>query len=147
MAKITRKISINSPVEKVYGFVTNPDNWTKYVASLTNIRDISSHDLEPGTTFSWEYRMFGVTFGGKGKITENVKNTRFGMKMEGGFPIQEDYDFSSSGNGNTDLTIEISYEIPGRIMSTVSKSSVVEKLNQKEADGVLEKLKTLCEEI
>jgi uncharacterized membrane protein len=147
MAKITKKVSINSPVEKVFQFVTSPDNWTKYVTSLTNVRDITSANVEPGTTFSWEYRMLGMTFGGKGRITENVKNSKFGMKMEGGFPIQEDYTFTPLDGKGTELTVEISYDIPGRIMSTVSKSSVVEKLNQKEADGVLEKIKTFCEEL
>ena len=47
------------------------------------------------------------------------------MKMEGSFPIQESYSFTAA-NGGTDLAIEIKYEIPGKIMSTVSKSSVVE---------------------
>ncbi len=146
MARISKKININSSVDKVFQFVTSPDNWTKYVTSLTNVRDISSQKAEPGTTFSWEYRMLGMTFGGKGKVTENVKNSKFGMKMEGGFPIQENYTFTPA-NGGTDLTVEISYDIPGKIMKTISKSSVVEKLNQKEADGVLEKIKTLCEEL
>lgn len=146
MAKISKKININSPVDKVFQFVTSPDNWTKYVTSLASVRDISSQNVEPGTTFSWEYRMLGMTFGGRGRITENVRNSRFGMKMEGGFPIQEDY-FFTSADGGTDLTVEISYDIPGKIMSTISKSSVVEKLNQKEADSVLEKIKTMCEEL
>lgn len=146
MPKISKKIIINSPVDKVFQFVTTPDNWTRYVTSLTNVRDISSPRVEPGTTFSWEYRMLGITFAGKGRVLENVKNSRFGMKMEGGFPIQENYTFTPL-NGGTDLTVEISYDIPGKIMSTISKSSVVEKLNQKEADSVLEKIKTMCEEL
>lgn len=146
MANIIKKVSINSPVEKVFQFVTSPDNWTRYVTSLTEVREVSSKGLEPGTTFIWQYRMIGMTFNGKGHITENVKNASFGMKMEGGFPIQEHYTFTPA-NGGTDLAIEIKYEIPGKILSTISKSAVVEKLNQKEADGVLEKIKTLCEEL
>lgn len=147
MATISKKIVINSPVEKVFQFVTSPENWTKYVTSLASVRDLSSPNVEPGTTFSWEYRMLGMTFGGKGHVTQNVKNTRFGMKMEGGFPVQEDYTFVPADGKGTELTVEISYDIPGRILSTISKSSVVEKLNQKEADGVLEKIKTMCEEL
>jgi len=146
MIKVTRTVAIKSPVEKVFQFITSPDNWTKYVTSLTVVSDVSSPKVEPGTTFVWEYRMLGINFRGKGRITDNVKDSRFGMKMEGGFPIQEDY-FFKSVNGGTDLTVEIQYEIPGKIMSTISKSGVVEKLNQREADGVLEKVKLLCEEL
>ncbi len=147
MATITRKVSINAPVEKVFQFVTSPDNWTKYVTSLTDVSDISSRAVEAGTTFVWEYRMLGMNFRGKGQVTENVRNKSFAMRMEGNFPIQENYSFASANGGRTDMTIEIRYDIPGKILSTITKSSVVEKLNQKEADGVLEKIKTFCEEM
>lgn len=146
MANISKKITINAPLEKVYEFVTNPDNWTKYVTSLISVRDVTPVPIEAGTTFSWEYRMLGMTFGGKGRVTAKVQNAQFGMKMEGGFPIQEDYSFVAV-DGGTELTIAISYETPGRILSTITKSDLVEKLNQKEAEGVLDKLKTLCEEL
>lgn len=145
MATITRKIVINAPVEKVFSFVVSPDNWTKYVTSLVDVRDLSSPAVEKGTTFVWKYRMIGMDFGGKGTVTENVKNEKFGMKMEGGFPITENYGFRTV-DGGTELTVEVIYETPSRIMQVVSKSGLVEKLNQKEADGVLEKIKILCEE-
>lgn len=146
MANITKKVYIKSTVEKVFSFVTSPDNWTKYVTSLTDVRDLSSPKLEPGTTFVWQYRMLGMNFGGKGHITENIANDRFGMKMEGGFPITESYTFTPV-DGGTELVVQISYEIPGKIMSTISKSAVIEKMNANEADGILDKIKTFCEEL
>jgi len=146
MSTITRKIVINAPLEKVFQFVTSPENWTKYVTSLVDVRDVSSPNVEKGTTFAWQYRMLGMTFGGKGAVTENAKNEKFGLKMEGGFPITEHYGFRKA-DGGTELTVEVIYEAPGRIMSVVSKSSLVEKLNNKEAEGVLEKIKLLCEEL
>lgn len=69
MANITRTIVIKAPVEKVFGFVTYPDNWTKYVTSLVDVRDVSSKGVEKGTTFAWQYRMLGINFGGKGTVT------------------------------------------------------------------------------
>lgn len=146
MSTVSRKIMINAPIEKVFQFVTSPDNWTKYVTSLVDVRDVSSPGVEKGTTFVWQYRMLGMNFGGKGTIIENVKSSKFGMKMEGGFPITENYTFQQIGGG-TELTVEVKYEIPGKIMQVVAKSSVIEKLNQKEADGVLDKVKMLCEEL
>jgi len=146
MATITRRININAPLEKVFQFVVSPDNWTKYVTSLVDVRDVSSPAVEKGSTFVWKYRMLGMDFGGKGTVTENVKNEKFGMRMEGGFPITENYGFRKA-DGGTELTVEVIYETPSRIMQAVSKSGLVEKLNQKEADGVLEKIKILCEEL
>jgi len=146
MSKMTHAIVIKAPVEKVFDFVTSPDNWTKYVTSLVDIRDVSTKVVEKGTTFAWQYRMFGVNFGGKGTVTESRKNNRFGMKMEGGFPITEHYGFKQV-DGGTELSVEVTYDIPGKIMQVVAKSAVIEKLNQKEAEGVLDRIKMLCEEL
>ena len=146
MSNITRKITISAPLDKVFAFVTSPANWTKYVTSLVDVRDLSSQTVEKGTTFAWQYRMLGMNFGGKGTVTENVKNEKFGMKMEGGFPITEHYGFRQV-DGGTELSVEVIYETPSKIMQAVSKSGLVEKLNQKEADGVLEKIMILCEEM
>lgn len=145
MASITRKIRINAPLEKVFKFVVSPDNWTKYVTSLVDVRDVSSAAVEKGSTFVWKYRMLGMDFGGKGTVTENVANQKFGMKMEGGFPITENYGFAKV-DGGVELTVEVIYETPSKIMQAVSKTGLVEKLNQKEADAVLEKIKIMCEE-
>ena len=144
MAKVSRKIRINASVGKVFDFVTKPENWTKYVTSLSDIKDVSSSNVEPGTTFRWTYRMLGINFYGRGHVIENIKNKRFSMKMEGGFPIHETYTFSSD-NGGTELLVEIEYEAPSKIMSVVAKGGLIEKINKKEADSVLTKIKLLCE--
>lgn len=146
MATISRKIFIDSPVSKVFNFVTSPGNWTKYVTSLTDVKEVSSDNSEPGTTFKWEYRMFGMNFKGKGRVIENVKNKKFGLMMEGGFPIVERYAFSPSDKG-TELLFEMEYEIPGKLLGSIANKVVIEKLNRKEAANVLSKVKTLCEEI
>jgi len=146
MPTIKEKIIINAPVEKVFGFMTSPDNWTEYVTSLTSVTDFSSASLEPGTSFSWEYRMLGVKLSGSGSITDNTKNSVFGMKMTGAVPMSEYYTFAPSGD-DTVLSVEITYELPGKVLEKIANSRIVEKLNQREAINVLEKIKLLCEEL
>lgn len=146
MATIQEKVMINAPVEHVFAFVTNPENWTEYVTSLTNVTDLSSPGLEPGTTFAWEYRMLGVKLHGTGRVSENTKDSRFGMRMEGTVPISEHYTFTPM-NGGTELAIEIAYEMPGKVLEKIANTGLVEKLNRREAANVLEKVKLLCEEL
>lgn len=146
MATISEKIVINAPVEKVFGFVTNPDNWTEYVTSLTEVSNVSSPGLEPGTSFNWEYRMLGIKLHGNGRISDNVKGREFGLAMDGTVPIKEHYTFSSNGGG-TELAIRIDYELPSQVLQKIANSSLVEKLNRREALNVLEKVKLLCEEL
>jgi coenzyme Q-binding protein COQ10 len=146
MATIKEKITINAPVDKVFGFMTSPDNWTKYVTSLTSVSDFSSAGLEPGTTFTWEYRMLGVKLSGSGTVSDNSKNAVFGMKMTGAVPMSEYYTFTPSA-GDTELAVEITYELPGKVLEKIANSRIVEKLNQREAINVLEKIKLLCEDL
>lgn len=145
MPVITKNVHIKAPVSKVFSFVTAPENWTKFVTSLVNVRDHSSEKAEKGMTFKWTYRMLGVNFHGPGEVAELVKNKRFSMKMEGPHPIRENYLFNTVDDG-TELSVEIEYDIPGKIMSAVSKTGLIEKLNKKEAENVLNKIKMFCEE-
>jgi ligand-binding SRPBCC domain-containing protein len=146
MATISKKIKINAPVGKVFNFVTSSDNWTKYVTSLVDVKDVSSHKVEPGTTFKWTYRMFGMNFNGKGQVLENKKNRNFALKMEGNFPIVEKYTFTPVDKG-TELSFQMEYQIPGKLMGSIANKVVIEKLNKREAVNVLSKVKTLCEEL
>ena len=144
MASVKESVDIKLPVDKVFAYVADPENWTRYVTSLTEVKELSTDKVVEGTAFSWEYRMLGMKFGGKGLIEDYVPNSRFSMKMEGAFPIREVFEFEGSGD-NTRLTFSIEYEIPNKILSVVANSSVVEGLNAKEVKNVLDKVKVLCE--
>jgi len=146
MPTVLKKVLIGAPVDKVFGFITDPSNWTRYVTSLTEVKDLSAEEPKPGTTFKWTYRMLGMNFHGRGHVTDNVKNKKFGMKMEGSFPIQETYTFTPVED-KTELAVQIDYEMPGKIMSVVAKQGLIEKLNRKEAENVLDKIKILCENL
>ena len=143
-AKISKAIKINAPVARVFDYVANPENWTKFVTSLIDIKNASHDTPVKGMTFDWTYRMFGMNFGGRGEIREFKKDRKFAMKMDGSFPIQETYLFEGDSETTT-LTIDISYEVPGKVLGVIANKLIVEKLNQKEADAVLKKIKTICE--
>lgn len=144
MSTVSKKVLINASVSKVFGFVTDPENWTKYVTSLVEVKNVSSPKAEKGTTFNWTYRMLGMNFHGRGQVTENTKNKKFGLKMEGSFPIEESYVFTSLEEG-TELSIEVQYEMPGKVMSVLANKGLMEKINKKESDNVLSKIKMFCE--
>jgi len=144
MPSIEEKIIINAPLAKVFAFVTNPENWTEYVTSLTEVSDVSSPALEPGTTFSWEYRMLGVKLHGTGSVTENVHNAIFALRMEGATRIKEHYSFSAV-DGATKLIARIEYKMPGQVLEKIASSALAEKLNRREVENVLAKIKIFCE--
>jgi uncharacterized protein YndB with AHSA1/START domain len=144
MAHMTRSIKINAPISKVFNYVTDPGNWTTYVTSLVDIRNISDETPKAGTTFEWTYRMLGMNFDGKGSIVEFEQNRKFAMEMEGAFPIRETFVFEGDDE-STSLMFGIRYDVPGKVLSVVTNSRLVEKMNSKEADAVVERLKDICE--
>ncbi len=144
MAQISRSIKINAPLSNVFDYVTNPGNWTKYVTSLVDIRNVSSDVPEAGTTFEWTYRMLGINNNGTGKVGDFEKNRKFTMEMEGSFPIKETFAFQGD-ESSTELKFDIQYEVPGKVLGVIADKLVVERLNVKEADAVLNKVKDLCE--
>lgn len=146
MPTIEQKILINAPVAKVYAMIANASNWTEYVTSLTDVSNVSSPSLEPGTTYDWEYRMLGVKLSGTGVVTENDHQKSFAMRMEGTIPMTEKYTMREVDNG-TELAITINYQMPGKVLEKIANSRLVEKLNLREGENVLAKVKLLCEEL
>ncbi len=141
---ISRSIKINAPLERVFNFITAPSNWTVYVTSLVDVRNISDKKIKKGTSYEWTYRMLGVNLDGKGCVVEFRKNSKFEMEMEGSFPIRESFSFDED-QGATKLTFSIHYNVPGKVLGVIANRLVIEKLNVKEAIAVLNKVKAICE--
>ncbi len=145
MPVVTKSMEIKAPVEKVFQVVTDPDNWTRYVSSLVEITDRSQDIPAKGSTFAWKYRMMGFNFGGRGTVTDNQPNESFAMTLESKFPIKESYVFKDTGDGTTRLEVTIDYEMPSPMKALFGDSAVMEKINDMESRGVLEKVRALCE--
>ncbi len=144
MAQVSKSIKISAPLSKVFGYVTGPENWTQYVTSLVDVRNLSDKVPARGTTFEWTYRMLGINNDGSGRIAELEKDKRFSMEMSGSFPIQETFSFLGD-ESSTELTFEIKYDIPGKVLGVIADKLVVERLNVKEVLAVLNKIKDICE--
>lgn len=145
MPVVNKSVKIKAPVRKVFGFVTDPDNWTRYVTSLTSIKDRRKGLPEKGGTFSWEYKMFGFKFAGRGEVTEYTKNRSFGLSLTGKAKINESYSFSGNEDGTTTLRVRIDYDVPSKAAKFFMGTKLGEKLNSIESKHVLENIKTMCE--
>lgn len=136
MTTIDEKVFIEAPVAQVFSFVTDPENWPRFVEPLAEIVDLSSPQMEPGTTFSWEYRSERGLFRGMGHVNQNVLNAKFSMTMEGGLAITEAYTFTPTGEG-TELSVHLVMNDGGDAGEEVQPDG--------EARRILEKIKHLCE--
>ena len=64
--------------------------------------------------------------------------------MEGALPLRETFTLDGDSDSTT-LTVEIRYDVPGKVLGVIANRLVVEKMNVKEAQAVLNKVKTICE--
>jgi len=145
MPLVNKSINISAPASKVFSFVTEPENWTRYISSLVAVKDCSADLPKKDGTFLWEYKMLGFKFSGKGLVTEHVKNKRFGLHLSGRATIKESYEFIDNGDKTTTLKIQIDYEIPAKAAEYFMGTKLGEKLNGMESKHVLDNIKTMCE--
>jgi uncharacterized membrane protein len=145
MSVISKSVKIKAPPDKVFAFVTNPENWTHFVTSLVDISDLSPDAPAKGSTFRWKYNMMGLKFKGDGTVTEYSKNKTFGFAFKSKVPISEHYDFVDMGDGVTELKVRVEFEMPIKALDIFASNKIVEKLNNAEAKNILDKIKILCE--
>ncbi len=144
MSKVSKSIRINSPVDKVFDYVANPENWPTYVTSLITLKNVSDNVPVSGTTFEWCYRMLGINLEGKGSVVEFERHRKFALKMNSSFQMVQTFLFEGD-SASTLLTFHIDYEVPGKVLGVLANRLIIEKINIKEAEAVLKKVKTICE--
>jgi coenzyme Q-binding protein COQ10 len=142
MAKITKSIFINAPIEKVFNYHTDPNNNTEYWPSMVEVKDIVDHPVG-GKKFNWVYKMAGVRFEGTTTPIEYIPNKRLVVESTGGIESTFVYDYEPEGGG-TRLSMEVDYRVPVPVLGKLAGSFIL-KTNEREADTVLANIKDICE--
>ncbi len=140
---VTKSITINEPVEKVFAFVSDPSNWPRYITGLEEVRNISAADIKAGSAFDWTYRIKGFTLRGKGEVARYEKNRRLTLQMHSMMPLGKNILFEDSGD-RTVLTVEVGHKAHGKIISYLF-NLIRRSLNMMETVVVLNRIKSLCE--
>jgi uncharacterized membrane protein len=144
MAKIERTITIKAPVEKVFGYLTEPTNLPEIWPSMVEVKDVKQHiPRGVGDTFRWVYKMVGVRFEGLNETTEFVPNQHVATKNTGGIPSTFRWMYRPE-DGGTKLTMDAEYTIPVPLLGKVAEPFIV-KANEHEADVMLANLKARME--
>ncbi len=142
MAKITREILINAPVEKVFEYHSNPMNQPEYWPSMLEVKDIEEQP-GGGWNYNWVYKMSGIRLHGSTETTEFVENERIATKSSGGVESTFVYEYKPEGEG-TRLTMEAEYVVPVPVLGKLAEAFIL-KANDREADTVMGNLKDRLE--
>ena len=148
LTRIERTIVIEAPVEKVFAFLTDFDNFLKLQQPEMEM-EILSRDGGPqrvGYTVKARAKVGGQVWEFDFETTEFVKNKRYAGRQKGG-PMKklESRDLFEPTDGGTRWTSTVEYELPYSILGKILDKLRMRKIMEEGADYNVEKAKELLE--
>jgi len=139
MARIDREVWIEAPIEKIFGYISEPSNMLEFWPSLMEIKDV--HSLpNGGYSVRWVYKMLGIRFRGTAEYTQIVPNQFFVFETKGGIRSTISWTVRSWEN-KTRATLRVEYNIPIPLLGKLAEAIIV-KMNEHEADLVMANIQT-----
>ena len=142
MVSISESIHIDAPVEAVFEFLDDPRNHAEVTPSLAEVRNIEPLE-NGGKRVEHTYTMAGVSLDGELVEETHEENERMVFEMSGGLSGSITIETAGANDG-TELTYSATYELPGRVLSSVAKP-FVRRYNERELRTTLENVKTRLE--
>jgi uncharacterized membrane protein len=142
MAKQTKTITVNAPVEKVFSYVDEATNLPKIWPSLVEVKDVKRLP-NGGHSDKWVYKMAGILLKGSSEDIEHIPNQRIVTKTKGGADSTQTWLFQPEAGG-TKVTFEVEYTVPIKVVGKLAEAIIV-KMNEHEGDTLLANLKSIME--
>jgi len=142
MKKVSKSISINAPVEKVFAYMEDPAHLPDIWPSIQEISNIKE-EADGKKSYDWAYKMGGMKFNGKSETVEFIPNKRIVVNNPKGIKSKFTWDYEQEGSG-TRLNFQAEYVIPVPLLGKLAESAVT-KQGDEEADDLLANLKAKME--
>jgi carbon monoxide dehydrogenase subunit G len=81
--KIEYSVTINRPIEDVFAFVSDPQNWPKWISGASEAKQTSAGSVGIGTTFTQVTHFMGRQFEVKATVTEYEPSSKFAVENDG----------------------------------------------------------------
>ena len=123
MAKISKTIRIHAPLEKVYSFMTDPNNLPIIWPSMVEVSNVKSSP-DGAHSFNWVYKMAGFKMEGAGETIEVVPRKKVVVENKRGIHSIHTYQYRHE-NDETILDIQIEYDIPVPLLGKMAEAVIV----------------------
>ncbi|KKQ53156.1 hypothetical protein A2865_02585 [Candidatus Woesebacteria bacterium RIFCSPHIGHO2_01_FULL_39_17] len=144
MAKVSASVVINKPIQEVFKYTASPVNGPAFIPNLNENTNIQPEQPGLGQTFDWRFNMAGVDLKGKAEVTEYEASHKVTIKTTGDSNTTWIYTFQEE-SGGTQVSAEVDYEIVESALQKIANRVLIDKLNQRTAEQMLENLKTILE--
>ena len=144
MEKIRRSIFIHAPPSEVFEYLSDPTHLPQVWPSLVEVSNV--HMKPDGANdYDWTYKMAGMNFHGHSETVKVKRNSLRVCRNEKGIPSTFRWMFKPLDNG-TEWSAEVEYEIPDKLLAGLT-APFVRRLNEREAQWVMENTKELLEAV
>ncbi len=144
MAKLRKSIVISSPAETIFRTLDDPNAMSLYVPSVTNVGDVQQSEKRIGDTFRVTYGLMGMHFDMEFTNTEYEPSKKIARRFEGGMKGRMAYTLEPQGD-YTRVSFDVDYEMSGGVLGKAIDKLLVERMNEKNAERMLENLKMMAE--
>lgn len=148
MDKIDKSIVIQAPIEKVFEFVTKPENFAKAQPPEAGTKIITSPKGPPKVGNVWKMGMKagGQAYEWENEVTEVIDNKKVSRRQKGGpFKKLEWTQSFEASEGGTRFSMKSEYEMPYSILGKIIDKLKIEKEMDKNFDHFMKKMKELIE--
>lgn len=143
MLKLERSVTIATPVETVFDYVSDPRNLPEIWPSLVEVKDVRPL-ANGGKRFDFIYKMAGFRFAGISEDTEYVRPDHLFIKITGGIEGAFQWKFTPLGK-ETRVTLTVTYTIPGALLGKLAEPFIARQ-NERENELLLDNLKLRLEQ-
>ena len=138
MPIIGEAITVLASVDKVFSYLSDPNNLPEFWPSLVKIMDV--HPLpDGGYGAKYEYKMVGRLFKGSGEYADIIPNKSFAIRTKGGIHSVLKWTFRTRDN-RTRITLTVDYKIPIPLLGKITET-IVMIMNKQELSLMMSNLR------
>ena len=134
---------INAPIEKVFEFVTNPNNIPLVLPGLIENTNIPELPIKEGDKFNFKYLMLGIVIEGLTTIDKIEFPNQYDFSTDSGV-LSHWKERLTSNNGGTHFTLDVEYEPPQSWAEKI-QITVMKKMNMKICENFLHNINAVLE--
>jgi carbon monoxide dehydrogenase subunit G len=141
-----KSILIHAAVEKVYAVARDPRRWTEWFEGMSEIEELSGEG-GVGTVAQFSYAMAGMRFPVTVEVMEDhvsPDGAQWKGKIGGPLAGEQTWTYTPK-NGDTEVTVDMEYTVPGKALGKIADRLIIERTQERSADQTMKNLKALCE--
>jgi ribosome-associated toxin RatA of RatAB toxin-antitoxin module len=148
MGHVSQTILIRRSPEAVYDLAWRPERATEWIVGMIQTEKVTPGDPQTGldTSFDWTYRMLGLTYRGRNRVTAAERPHYLREEASGDLNTVWEWRFQPEGR-NTRVELTIDYVPPMGMVGRLLDPVVITPANRRAFNGTLRNLKRMLEKI